>query len=151
MFPLCTNLSIQFLLFIIHLLHTLFQTVREQLLRMCFTKRLCIAKGPTRVLGRQCPAAPQQTGARAGRSDVIVIHGLPVDVAVVDEDGDHPLEHALLHLPQLRDLFSYCLHADVRGQLSLSPRCVNSSCGRHIRMKSRVFPMKKFTSKSGLN
>lgn len=34
-------------------------------------------------------------------SDVIILHGLPIDITVVDEDGHDPLEHPFPDLAQL--------------------------------------------------
>lgn len=138
---LCTNLSIQFLLSIIHLLHTLFQTVREQLQSMCFKKMLCIWKESTCFLGRQCQLGFRERWQVRENllSDVIVLHWFTIDITVMNEDSHHALEYTFFHLAQFGDLLSYCLHTDVCRQLPFPSRCINSSCGRHIRIKTRIF------------
>lgn len=79
-----------------------------------------------------CGAAWQLAGPGAqgqSRLNVVVFHGLAVDIAVVDEDGHHALEHALLHLAHLRDLLAYRFHADVGRQLPFPSRRVDGTWG----------------------
>lgn len=72
-------------------------------------------------------------------SDVIILYWFTVDIAVMDEDSHHTLEYSFFHLTQFRDLFTYCFHTDVCRQLSFPPGCINSSCGRHRRIKTIPF------------
>lgn len=80
--------------------------------------RLCSSGGP------RAPVAAR--GESGGLLDVVVVHGFPGCVTVMQEEYGHSAKHSHSALSALRDLFPDGLHADVSRQLAFPSRGVDS-------------------------
>lgn len=127
-FPLCTNLCIQLQCSLyISYIPKCARASKPHALNPC---------GTCQLLGDPFWLVPEHLGSRRGQSNVVIFYWLPVDIAVVDENGHYSLKHTLLHLTHLGDFFSYCFHTNVRRQLPFPSRSIDGALeirkGKHV-------------------